>query len=222
MTRRRHFTPAAFTLIELLVVVAIIAILTALLLPLSSNLIDRAKLTECLSSQRQIGVAMHLYAADNSGKFPAFVQGGLRLNSTGNQNTLALQLLPPKSQYLPDSKIFVDPGAIGRIYSRNPASGWTDWKSGAATRSGYWHVYMSPTADGNPARADESDFGPNDTVLCRPYKVLMHCYHEANLTNCAHPNGTVNVLRLDGSVEPFQRGTYIPGGSVKVNFGNKR
>ncbi len=51
----------AFTLIELLVVVAIIALLTSLLVPAVQAARDQAKLTLCLSNQRNLAVAMHLY-----------------------------------------------------------------------------------------------------------------------------------------------------------------
>ncbi len=61
MSRRK-----GFTLIELLVVVAIIAVLISILLPGLSRAREVARKTRCLSNQRQMGTAFHMYAQDHS------------------------------------------------------------------------------------------------------------------------------------------------------------
>ncbi|MFA0749745.1 MAG: hypothetical protein SLRJCFUN_000148 [Candidatus Fervidibacter sp.] len=53
-----------FTLTEMLVVIAVIAILTAVLLPVFSTVREKARQNACLSNLRQIGTALNAYAQD--------------------------------------------------------------------------------------------------------------------------------------------------------------
>ncbi len=70
--RPRRAPPRGFTLIELLVVVAIIAVLTAVLLPALGQARQHAKATVCLSNLRSLGLAVQLYAQHNQDAFPSF------------------------------------------------------------------------------------------------------------------------------------------------------
>ena len=68
--RERRAMKRAFSLIELLVVIAIIGLMAALLLPGLASAKQAGHKANCLSNLRQIGLAIHAYAADNEGRIP--------------------------------------------------------------------------------------------------------------------------------------------------------
>lgn len=55
----------AFTLVELLVTIAVIALLVGILLPSLRTAREAGRSAVCLSNQRQLAAALHLYAADH-------------------------------------------------------------------------------------------------------------------------------------------------------------
>jgi prepilin-type N-terminal cleavage/methylation domain-containing protein len=75
-----------FTLIELLVVVAIIAVLTALLLPALGQARERARRIVCLSNQKQIYIGSVVYSEDSDDYLP---DGGY---TTGGTNVVMSRL----------------------------------------------------------------------------------------------------------------------------------
>lgn len=59
-----------FTLVELLVVVTIVGLLAALLFPVFVKVREGGRRTACLSNERQLGLGIIQYTADNDGSFP--------------------------------------------------------------------------------------------------------------------------------------------------------
>ena len=70
MVRRKSI---AFTLIELLVVIAIISLLVSILLPSLGRAKELARQTICATNLHQINIGINLYATDNDGYVPPFM-----------------------------------------------------------------------------------------------------------------------------------------------------
>jgi len=121
--RPRGGNHRGFTLIELLVVIAIIAILAALLLPALATAKAKAQRTTCVSNQKQMGLAMSMYANDFTDwfAFPNWDGGG----SYNGQYV-------PGWLYTASGSGIPDPGPGGVLESNQAA----------AYKTGLWYTYM--------------------------------------------------------------------------------
>lgn len=92
----------AFTLIEILVVIAIIAILSAILLPVFFTVRGRARQASCISNLRQIGNAVQMYTQDYDGRYPYAVDPSDRVWPSTWSSHPAFQSQIPQIPYLQD------------------------------------------------------------------------------------------------------------------------
>ena len=76
-----------FTLIELLVVIAIIALLLSIIVPSLRLAKEKAKSVMCCSQQRQVFLALNLYATDNNGSTVIGWTGWQKYDDTSNGGT---------------------------------------------------------------------------------------------------------------------------------------
>lgn len=70
-----------FTLTELLVTIVIIAILSAIAVPVSLTFVEKSRKAKCLGNLRQIGAGLQMYLGDNNDYLPVLALGRTSKNS---------------------------------------------------------------------------------------------------------------------------------------------
>ena len=98
-----------FTLIELLVVIAIIAILASILFPVFAKAREKARQASCLSNEKQIALAILMYAQDYDEMLPI----GWHATSAGN-----LRFADDIFAYIKNAQVFRCPS------NANPTRNW--------------------------------------------------------------------------------------------------
>ena len=109
-----------FTLIELLVVIAIIGILAALLLPALAKTKKKARQVNCVSNQKQIGVALALYTSDNADIQPRLADWNTLGGQDGTYDLFVAATNRALYSYQGNGQIFRCPSDQGDSYFVHP------------------------------------------------------------------------------------------------------
>jgi prepilin-type N-terminal cleavage/methylation domain-containing protein len=215
----------AFTLIELLVVISIIAILAGMLMPAIGLVQEMARRGKCGSNQRQIVMAMMVYAQENDQRLPArpSLASGAAVPSGGTPDPGAtarasLELLVVDQGGELAERLFACP-SLPQV-SPPPVSGSLTCGTGTST----WAAANLATSDAIPAYA----YDWTAPVNSRAVRVLVadRCKDPT-----ASPHGRVVVAAFaDGHTDQLRRAgltgaagtasTDIDGNSVTAVYRN--
>ena len=128
-------TSAAFTIVELVAAIAVIATLTALLMPAISAARQTALTIECAGNLNQIGIAANVYALDHEGYMPPYAE---RFYDDHSDVTL----------YDPQLDTDFNPEAYRRMYILSTWFKSGPWPSYPRDGDGYFGPYLSTVASG--------------------------------------------------------------------------
>ena len=213
----------AFTLIELLVVISIIALLIAILLPALGAARRSAQDIQCLSNQKQQGVAFHVHATDNKGQ--------LLVGSLGGSYQNAYWVWTGSGKYVTNGILLINPGMDVPMvyYCPRQTNSWLSYDtapnpwlvSGNSTRMAFnlrpfdekyeavrWAdkgdpKQYSPVDSSNNIAALPSleDFEPDDGLMTDNIS-------RESLVDSAHEDG-INAIRVDGSGRYVSRNLFL-------------
>jgi len=171
------FPNGSFTLLEILVSMALIAVLTALLIPSLNRTKELANRTKCMSNMRQIGEAMHTYAADREGRFYSGTNMGGGGFSPGFPGS-GPHFFEAFSNYLKSTMVLYCPSAMKKSlnnavssYSNGVVRPWGQLRT-AQTHYGYF-MHLRDSAPANQVLIFENPWYPgHNGIYCNDVWIL--------------------------------------------------
>jgi prepilin-type N-terminal cleavage/methylation domain-containing protein len=177
MRNERLRSHRGFTLVELLVVIAILAILAAILFPVFAQGRERARLTGCLSTMRQLATGLQMYAQDwDDVLVPC---ANYDVVETAPERVWTNPVAP----YLRSTGILSCPSAANRGYA-------ADWASRGLSSIGYNSVTSyDPTGKEAPSAP------LTRAVLTEPSRTVLLADTAAGLTEAKYRGYTFDPYR---------------------------
>ena len=211
---------AAFTLIELLTVIAIVGILAAILVPVTSNSRKKAQASQCASNLRRIHLGAQLYGADNR----MMVLPGYIRTTTGGEETTThwVKLVTP---YMAGVNDIADESITCPRWEDDVGSDW-NWGYAINETPGYEGAASSAAQKKN-TRLEDANNTFRLAQITHPAKRLFLCdglQWSVNANNAAtnasygrHAPGMSQVMFFDGHVgvidaTQLAKAVYDPAG----------
>ena len=207
-----------FTLIELMVVMAIIAMMTAMMLPAIGLVKDSAKITSCSSRLRQMHVCFENYLGLNDGMYPYWSDG--TSNSQSSNFVYQITVEPNFARLLPGPTYFASSGLaeyanifncsedthrLNDIIPSGPGVGYLYLDQGSTSHG--WNSFGLGFSDGCAGQKGGSGgIGRLRSQVTHPDNTILSCdtRRPPNLTGSypGNPGDTNGYCRTDAGVYP--------------------